>query len=140
MKKYIILVCATAMLISILAGCAKTTAIPNFNTITVSFANSGPNFVTSDLTVNPKDSIKFNYTVDGPTRMKYIYLLKNGTTIASDTMKAGAVLHFNVIKKMIADSAAGDYNYKVVARDSAGYFLGTSAGFIITTTPDFIYY
>jgi len=140
MKKNIILVCAAVMLISMLTSCLKNTDIPNFNSATVSFANSGPKYVTSDLTLNPKDSIQFNYTVDCPTPMKFIYLQKNGSTIATDTIKTGNFMHFNAIKKLIADSAAGAYTYKVVARDSAGIFLGSSAGFTLTTTPDFIYY
>jgi len=140
MKKNIILVCALAMLVSMLASCFKNTDIPNFNTITVTFANSGPKFITSDVTVNPKDSIQFNYTVTSPTRMRFVYLQKNGNTIATDTMKAGTYQSFSTIKKLVADTAAGPFTYQVVAKDSAGVYMGGSSTITVTTTPDFNYY
>jgi hypothetical protein len=116
MKKNIILVCVSAMLISMLTSCLKNVAIPNSNTTTITFASSGPKFVTTDLTVNPKDSIQFNYTVTCPTPMKFVTLEKNGTIVAKDTMKtASQLLHFSAIKKLIADSAAGPFIYKVAA-------------------------
>jgi len=123
-----------------LNGCSKNSTIPNFNTITVNFLNSGPKYITTDVTVNPKDSIQFSYSVASPTRMQYVYLVKNGTVIASDTLKTGTKLSFNTVKKLVADTAAGPFTYAVIARDTTGYYLGTSKTITVTTTPDFIYY
>lgn len=140
MKKDIILIYALAMLIGgMLTSCGKFVDRVNSNTITVTFAASGPKFVTTDLTLNPKDSIQFNYAVSCPTRMKYVFLQKNGTNVAADTLKLSS-FNFTAIKKLIADSAAGPFIYAVVARDSLGYYLGTSQSFTLTTTPDFTYY
>lgn len=140
MKKNIILFCASVMLFGMLAGCSKNAAIPNFNTITVTFINSGPKFVTSDITVNPKDSIQFNYSVTSPTRMQYVYLVKNGSVILTDTLKTGNKLSFTAIKKMVADTANGPYTYAVIARDTTGVYLGSSQVLNVTTAADFIYY
>lgn len=140
MKKNIFLVCMSVMLISMLAGCSKNAAIPNFNTIAVTFNNAGPKYVTSDITVNPKDSIQFSYTVTSPTRMQYVYLMKNGSAVASDTLKTGSKLSFTAIKKLVADTAAGPFTYQVVARDTAGVYLGGSGPITVTTTADFNYY
>ncbi|RKR84339.1 hypothetical protein BDD43_4573 [Mucilaginibacter gracilis] len=140
MKKNIILFCASVMLISILASCSKNSAIPNFNTVTVTFANNGPKYVTSDITVNPKDSIQFSYTVTSPIRMQYVYLVKNGSVILSDTLKSGNKLSFTATKKLVADTANGPFTYAVIARDTTGYYLGTSKVITVTTAADFIYY
>ncbi len=145
MKKHIIILCASVMLVSMLTSCVKKidALLDTSNTATVTFVKSGPKFLTADATVNPKDSIQFNFTISSPSNMKYISIVKNGITsdIVKDTIKSNGNHHyFTAIKKLVADSIPGSYYFKVVARDTLGIYLGSSDPIIVTVTPDFNYY
>jgi hypothetical protein len=145
MKKNIIILCASVMLVSMLTSCVKKidALMDTSNTATVTFVKSGPKFLTEDATVNPKDSIQFNFTITSPSNMKYISIVKNGITsnVTLDTIKPNGNHHyFTAIKKLVADSIPGSYYFKVVARDTLGIYLGSSDPIVVTVTPDFYYY
>jgi len=148
MKKYITLLGIIAALAVMLSACQKTTDPINANVITVSFVKAGPKFLTDDITVNPKDSIQFQYTVTSPTPMFTVALAKaqpsSNLVIPPyaflDSVKTGNLQTFAVTHKMIADSIAGVYNYNVIARDANGIYLGSSKVITVTVTPDFYYY
>jgi hypothetical protein len=147
MRKYITLFGIIAALAVMLSACKKTTSSVDANVATITFANAGPKFVTDDITVNPKDSIQFQYTVTSPTPMSTVALAKNQPSSNTaeidafkDSVKTGDMTTFTVTHKMIADSIPGIYNYNVIARDAKGIYLGSSKVIKVTVLPDFYYY
>ena len=119
-------------------SCLKKVSQIQFNTV-ITLSNAGTHFVTSDITVNPKDSLYFSYTVNSPTNMKYVVVQKNGTDISRDTLPYGSQNTFSAIKKFAADSAGGLYNYRILAKDTGGVFLG-DYNVAVTVTSDFNFY
>src|SRR5471030_2190799 len=122
MRKYITLFGIIAAFAAMLSGCAKTADPINPNVATITFVNAGPKFLTSDVTVNPKDSILFQYTITSPVPMATVELDKNlvssNNAVAAyafkDSVKTPGALTFTVTHKMIADSIAAIYQYNVV--------------------------
>jgi hypothetical protein len=147
MRKYITLFGIIAAIAVMFTDCKKTTDPINANVATVTFINAGPKFVTDNITVNPKDSIQFQYTVTSPVPMATVALAKNQVSSNTveidafkDSVKTSDKLTFTVTHKMIADSISGIYNYNVVARDINGVYVGSSKVIIVTVLPDFYYY
>jgi hypothetical protein len=133
------IVCIVAVLAAGLTGCLKKIDILQTNNVAVAFASSGAKFVTTDITVNPKDSVFFDFTITCPKDMKYVSVQKNGTDIAKDTLTATAKNSFSAVKKFAADSITGIYTYKILAKDAAGIYLGDKT-VVVTVTSDFTYY
>lgn len=148
MRKYITLVGIIAAFAAMLSGCAKTTDPINPNVATITFVKAGPKFLTSDITVNPKDSIQFQYTVTSSVPMATVELDKSLVSSNNvlpafafkDSVKTAGALTFTVTHKMIADSIPAIYQYNVVARDRNGVFVGQSVVINVTVTSDFYYY
>jgi len=147
MRKYITLFGIIAAFAVILSGCAKTTDPINANIVTINFIKSGPKFLINDTTVNPKDSIQFQYTITSPKPMTTVELAKSrasantATTDAfKDSVKTGDRRTFTMTHKIIADSIAGIYNYNVIVRDANGIYMGSSKVINVTIRPDFYYY
>ncbi len=133
------------VLASMLASCVKQIdpLIQTSNTATINFIAAGPKFLTSDITVNPGDSIQFSYSVTNTQRMKYVSLVKNAINgdIFKDAIGSNADHYsFSAVKKIVADVVPGSYYYKVVTRDTLGVYLGDSKPIIVTVRPDFVYY
>ena len=106
--------------------------------VTVEFRNSGGKFVTGDVTLNPKDSIYFDFTISSPTEMSYIEIQKNGVRIDTFRLNSTNNRSFSLVKGYRVDSAAGDYSYRVLARDARAIFMGDGGKmFTVTVTPDF---
>ncbi len=123
-----------------MTGCLKKIDIFNSNQITVTFNNSGAKFLTSNVTVNPKDSLYFDYTVTTSANMKYVSIYKNGAELLRDTLTAASRNSYSAVKSLVADSIPGLYNYAVIAKDTGGVYLGTSTAINVTVAPDFNYY
>lgn len=147
MRRYITLFSIVAALATILAGCAKKTDVINGNTVTVDFSKNGPLFVTDNITVNPKDSIQFAYTVNSPTPMGTVSITKgifvaNTTTIdvVKDSVQNGNPNTVTLVHKLVADSVPGNYVYSILVRDIKGVYLGSSRSVVVTVLPDFNYY
>lgn len=136
MKKYIIGFFATGILFS---ACVKKVDPVDTYGVTVDYRSSGTNFITGDVTVNPKDSIYFDFTISSPTDMSYVEIQKNGVRI--DTFRLNGLADkktFSKIKGYRADSAAGNYSYRVLARNATAIFMGDGGKqFKVTVTPDF---
>lgn len=137
MKKYIIGILAAGIVFS--ACEKKVDPIDSFD-VTVEYRSGGPKYVTSDVTVNPKDSIYFDFTISSPNQdISYVEIQKNGVRI--DTFRlnnAADKRSFSLVKGYRADSIAGDYSYRVLARDSRAIFMGDGEkSFKVTVTPDF---
>ena len=124
---------------AIFSGCLDKIDIPQSNTLTVTLNNSGLKFVTSDLTVNPKDSLYFDAMIGCPKDMKYLIFQKNGTDLTKDTLPASSKNFLAVVKRIAADSVAGVYTYKILAKDAAGIYLGEK-NIVVTVASDFTYY
>lgn len=137
MKKYIIGILAAGIVFS--ACEKKVDPIDSFD-VTVEYRSGGPKYVTSDVTVNPKDSIYFDFTVSSPNQdISYVEIQKNGVRI--DTFRLNNAANkrsFSLVKGYRADSIAGDFTYRVLARDSRAIFMGDGEkSFKVTVTPDF---
>lgn len=133
-----------AVAVTAVSSCYKKIDIPNTNTVSISMG-TGTNYINSDITVNPKDSIIFSYTVTSANDMKYVGIQKNAvdnsTFIAGtkDTLTAANKNSYTVTKRLAADSANGVYKFRVVALDALGIYLG-SKEFVVTVNADYIYY
>jgi hypothetical protein len=136
MKKYIIGLFVAGTLFT---ACKKKVDAVDTYSVNVEYRNSGPKFVTTDVTVNPKDSIYFDFTITAETDMSYVEIQKNGVRI--DTFRLNGFTDkrtFSKIKGYRADSAAGDYSYRVLARNATAVFMGDGGKqFKVTVTPDF---
>jgi len=135
MKKYIIGVMIAA---GALAACEKKVdPIDTFN-VTVDYRSGGAKYITSDVTVNPKDSIYFDFTINSPEPMSYVEIQKNGTRIDTFRLNASNNRSFSKVKGYRADSASGEYTYRVLARNEKATFMGDGGKmFKVTVTPDF---
>ena len=136
MKKYLIGVFIAAILFS---ACEKKVDAVDTFYVTVDYRASGPKFVTGDITVNPKDSIFFDFTISSQTDMSYVEIQKNGVRI--DTFRINNAANkrtFSLVKGYRADSVAGDFSYRVLGRDARAVFMGDGGKqFKVTITPDF---
>lgn len=137
MKKYIIVIVAAAMSF---AACEKKVDPVDTFDVTVEYKNSGANFVTANKTVNPKDSIFFDFTIASPNAdMSFIEIQKNGTRL--DTFRlntAASKRSFSFVKGYQADSIPGSYTYRVLARDEKAIFMGDGGKeFTVMVTPNF---
>ena len=133
MKKYIIGLFAITVLIS---ACEKKAGPIDDFKVQVEF-KSGPKNLTGDITANPKDSIYLDFTITSPTDMSYVEIQRNGTRV--DTFRLSADKRsFSLRKGYQVDSSAGDYRYRVVARDNRAVFMGDGdKEFTVTVVPDF---
>ncbi|HEY6505376.1 MAG TPA: hypothetical protein VIZ28_15490 [Chitinophagaceae bacterium] len=124
-----------------LSACEKKVEDVGSFDVTVEYRSSGAKFVVGDVTLNPKDSIYFDFTISSPTDMSYIEIQKNGGRLDTFRLNNTNNRSFSLIKGYRVDSAAGDYTYRVVARDARGIFMGDGGKmFTVTITPDFYFW
>ena len=138
MKKYITGILAITIG---LAACKKTVDPVDDFAVTVEYRNSSAKALTSDVTLNPKDSIYLDFTITSPDQdMTFVEIQKNGVRIDTFRMDGQANKRsFSRVKGYMADSAAGEYSYRVLARDSRAVFLGDGGKAIkVTIRPDFM--
>ncbi|MBL7737993.1 MAG: hypothetical protein JNK14_02155 [Chitinophagaceae bacterium] len=135
MKKIIL---GSLVLGLVLSACEKKVEPVDSFDVTVEYRSSGAKFVVGDVTLNPKDSIYFDFTISSPTDMSYIEIQKNGTRIDTFRLNNSNKRSFSLIKGYRVDSAAGSYSYRVLARDARAIFMGDGGKmFTVTVTPDF---
>lgn len=137
MKKYILGLLITAFIFS---ACEKKIEPVDSFDVTVEYRPGTSKYVTSDVTVNPKDSIYFDFKISSPgADMSYVEIQKNGVRI--DTFRMNGFTDkrtFSLVKGYRADSAAGDYSYRVLARDARAIFMGDGGKQLkVTVNPDF---
>jgi hypothetical protein len=123
----------------LLFSCEKKVEPVDSFKVTVEYRNSGSKFVTDAVTVNPKDSIYFDFTITSPDDMSYVEIQRNGVRI--DTFRLNNFADkktFSLVKGYRADSIPGDYAYRVLARNSRAIFMGDGGKlFKVTVAPDF---
>lgn len=141
MKRYI--TGSILILVLFLSACEKKVDPIDGSNATVTLVNGGANFITDDVTVNPKDSLFFSFTITSTKPMKYVSVQKNPVNqtafLVRDTMAGSGVTTYTAIKRLRADSTNGPYIYRIVAHDSAGTYIGHK-DIVITVNPDFYYY
>lgn len=125
------------------ASCEKKVDPVDGSNANITLNNAGSNFVVADITVNPKDSINFSYTVSSNQDMGFVSIQKNPVNqtafVFRDTMTAATKNNYSAVKRMIADSANGSYIYHIVAHTSKGVYIGHKA-VIVTVKSDYDYY
>jgi hypothetical protein len=127
-----------AAFIMMLDGCVKKREPIDTYDVKVEFLSTSPKGITQDVTVNPKDSILFDFSVTSAFDMAFIEIQKNGVRIDTFNVPAGSKNKFSAMKGYRADSIAGDFTYRVLARNSNAVFLGDGDKKIkVTVKPDF---
>ncbi len=135
MKKIII---GSLVLGLILSACVKKVEPVDSFDVKVDFRSTGAKYITSDVTLNPKDSIYFDFTITSPTDMSYIEIQKNGTRIDTFRLNSTNNRSFSFVKGYQVDSIPGSYSYRVLARDARAIFMGDGGKmFTVTVVPDF---
>lgn len=136
MKKYIFPLLGAAL---VFAGCEKKVDAVDDYEVQVEYRSSGPKYLTGDVTLNPKDSIYLDFTITSPDEMSYVEIQRNGVRI--DTFRLNNLAdkrNFSKVKGYQVDSSAGDYTYRVLARNERAVFLGDGGKQIkVTVLPDF---
>lgn len=139
MKKYIIGFFGAGILF---ASCEKKVDPIDPYNVTVEYRSGSAKYITGDVTVNPKDSIYFDFTISSPTDMAYVEIQRNGVKV--DTFRLNGFADkktFSLVKGYMADSSAGDYTYRILARDSRAIFMGDGGKqFTVTVKPDFYFW
>ena len=138
-KNNLILFCLMLIMATGAISCLKKIDIFQSNNISITLTNVGSNYVTSDVTVNPKDLIAFSYAVASAKDMKYVSIQKNGVEIVKDTLTNSNKNSFNTLKSFVADSATGVYTYRILVKDAAGIYMGDKT-VAVTVNPDFNFY
>lgn len=140
MKKFIT---GSLLLVVLFSACHKKVDPVDGSNATVVLKNEGAKFVTDNITVNPKDSLYFSFTISSEWTMKYVSIQKNPVNqtafLVRDTLTASNAHSYTAVKKFMADSAAGSYVYRVVAHDAVGTYIGHK-DIVVTVTPDFYYW
>ncbi|MBV7530197.1 hypothetical protein [Chitinophaga sp. sic0106] len=138
MKKYLI---GAACILGILSACEKEVDPVDGNYATVTL-KGGEKAVTGDISVNPGDSITFDFSIQTQRVMKYVGIQKNPVNqtafVVRDTLKTQEN-RYSAIIKIKADTTNGTFLYRIVAHDSVGTYIG-SRDITITVNPDFYYY
>lgn len=126
-----------SLLLIVIGGCEKKVDPIDTYYVTVEYKNSNPNCITDDKEINPGDSIYFDFTVTSEEEMAFVEIQKNGFKLDTFSVPAGKKT-FSAIKSYKADTAAGNYSYRILARDKGARFLGDGGKLMtITVKPDF---
>jgi hypothetical protein len=133
MKKYLI---GSFAIVLLFTACTKKVDPVDTYRVQVEYRNGAKN-LTGDITANPKDSIYLDFTITSPRDMAYVEIQRNGTRI--DTFRLSTDKRsFSLRKGYQVDSSAGDYTYRVLARDQRAIFMGDGGKeFTVTVLPDF---
>ncbi len=140
MKK---IITGALIIASFISACEKKTVPVDGSNATITLKNAGANYVTDNITVNPKDSIFFNFDITSSMDMKYVSIQKNPVNqtafLVRDTLTSANKNSYTVIKKFAADSANGDWVYRIVAHDLVGNYIGHK-DIMVTVKADFNYF
>jgi hypothetical protein len=140
MKKFIT---GGILIIGLFTACVKKVDPVDGSNATVTLSDAGKNSVTTNVEVNPKDSLIFSFTITSDKNMKYVGIQKNPVNqtafVVRDTLTDANSHSYTATKKLVADSANGDYVYRIVAHDAAGTYIGHK-DIKVTVKADFNYY
>jgi len=138
--KHIIFTLATAALFTL--GCEKKVAPIDSFGVSVNFNTGNPKNLTGNISINPKDSVILDFTIASSIEeMAVIEIQKNGARIDTFNVSGSNKMIFSGIKRYMSDSIAGDYTYRIFARNKKGIYIGDGGKSIkVTINPDFIYW
>ena len=138
--KHILSTFAVAAVIVI--GCEKTVAPIDSYGVTVDYKSGNPKNLTGNVSLNAKDSIILDFTISSSTEeMAVVEIQKNGAKIDTFKVSSANSRTFSGIKRYQSDSIAGDYTYRVFARNKKGVYIGDGGKSIkVTIKPDFMYW
>jgi len=138
--KHTIFTLATAAIFTL--GCEKKVAPIDSFGVSVNFNTGNPKNLTGNIAINPKDSIILDFTIASSTEeMAVIEIQKNGARIDTFNVSGTNKMTFSGIKRYMSDSIAGDYTYRIFARNKKGIYIGDGGKSIkVTINPDFIYW
>ena len=141
MKKYINILSVAITAVVGLCSCEKKVeSIDNYS-VAVEYRSSGAKFIVGDVTLNPKDSIYFDFTITANEDIDYVELQKNGVRADTFWLPTSNKRSFTKIKGYQTDSIAGDYTYRIVGRTANARFLGDGGKSIkVTIRPDFYFW
>lgn len=124
-------------------ACEKGVEPVDGSRATVELRSGGKGFITESITVNPKDSIFFDFTITSSDDMAFVGVQKNPVNqtafIKRDTLNASNKNSYSTIMRFRADSANGSYVYRIAAHSKTGEYIGHK-DVVITVSPDFNYY
>src|SRR6188474_1090632 len=110
---------------------------------TVTMVSLGANYVTENVTVNPKDSLFFSFTIASDMDFKFVGIQKNPVNqtafVVRDTLTSANKNSYTVTKRLRADSINGDYVYRIVAHNASGIYIGHK-DIIVTVKADFSFF
>lgn len=138
MKRYFSILFIGLSAIFVFIGCEKKIDPIDTYSVKVDFRPGTSKYLTSDVTLNPKDSFYFDFSITAEEDMDYVEIQKNGGRVDTFRLPASNRRSFSKVKGYMADSAAGEYTYRIIGRTSTARFLGDGDKSIkITITPDF---
>ena len=138
--KHILSTLAAAAVIVI--GCEKTVAPIDSYGVTVDYKGGNAKNLTGNVSLNAKDSIILDFTISSSTEeMAVVEIQKNGAKIDTFKVSGANKMTFSGVKRYQSDSIAGDYTYRVFARNKKGIYIGDGGKSIkVSIKPDFIYW
>lgn len=140
MKK---IITGSILMMIMLSACEKKVSPVDGSNAIVTLKNDGAKYVTDNVTVNSKDSLFFSFTITSAMDMKYVSIQKNPVNqtafVVRDTLTTANKNAYTTTKKLVADSANGDYVYRIVAHNSVGSYIGHK-DIIVSVNSDFNYY
>jgi hypothetical protein len=140
MKK---IITGSVLMLILLNSCQKKVDPVDGNNANVTLVSGGTNYVTGDVTVNPKDSLLFSFTISSNTDMKYVSIQKNPVNqtafLVRDTLTSANKNSYTAVKRFAADSANGNYLYRIVAHNAAGVYIGHK-DIVVSVKADFNFY
>jgi len=139
MKSFIHILSSFAAAAVIVIGCEKKVAPIDSYGVTVDYKAGNAKNLTGNVAINPKDSIILDFTISSATEdMAVIEIQKNGARIDTFRVSDANKRSFSGVKRYMSDSIAGDYTYRVFARNRRGVFIGDGNKSIkVTINPDF---
>jgi hypothetical protein len=138
-KHTLSLLAAAAVMV---VACEKKVAPIDSYGVTVDFKAGNSKNLVGDVSLNPKDSIILDFAMASSLEdMAVIEIQKNGAKIDTFNVSGNDKRSFSGTKRYVADSIAGDYTYRIFARNKKGVYIGDGSKSIkVTINPDFIYW
>jgi hypothetical protein len=131
------------LIMILFTACHKTVDPVDGSNAVITLSNPGAHYVTGNITVNPKDSLFFSFSITSPLAMKYVSIQKNPVNqtafVVRDTLTPANKNSYTTVKKLVADSANGDYVYRIVAHDSSGRYIGHK-DIVVSVKADFNFF
>lgn len=139
-KSLLIFLSTTALL----SACQKGTDPVDGSFASVVLKDNGSKlYVTGDVTVNPKDSIFFAFTITSPKDMGFVSIQKNPVNqtafVVRDTLTTAQKNSYSAVKGLRADSINGPMVYRIVAHTFNGTYIGHK-DVVVTVNPDFSFW